>query len=310
MSGLAERFIQYGWNMFGEQIVVGVDFSLWQVLFVLALLLMGIQFGRRYGRALSREPTVNITYTTERIQRMDVIARAFHWVDAGSVIVLFITGFALLAEGSLGQAPLLSWLWWHIVAAVAWIVAILFHIFDATIRGDFREMWPTGKDISRLFRIAKNFFGADVDLPLHRRYPVLQIGLHWVIAGLFLALAVTGVIMWRSIPMPWWSATRVPFGLGEAGQGLTYTIHGIVGGLLLAVLVGHIYFALREWGVSKGMFRGWITPEAYEHQFDPREWRPEGVILPMAGGSGDESPKQARDGECSDKEEVEHAFGT
>ena len=53
-----------------------------------------------------------------------------------------------------------------------------------------------------------------------------------------------------------------------------YVVHGISGVALFALIITHIYFAIRpdKWWITKSMIYGFIGRDKYVENFDPSRW--------------------------------------
>jgi len=52
-------------------------------------------------------------------------------------------------------------------------------------------------------------------------------------------------------------------------------LHDLFAAGMLALVMGHIYFALRpnEWEITKSMITGKVTVEEYAEKYSPSSWR-------------------------------------
>ena len=87
-----------------------------------------------------------------------------------------------------------------------------------------------------------------------------------------LALLVTGALMLSKIDTPFWP--RNPYWLSQSTWGVVYVIHDLAAMTVLALVMIHIYFALRPeklW-ITRSMIVGWITRKDYLAHHDPVRW--------------------------------------
>ena len=91
-----------------------------------------------------------------------------------------------------------------------------------------------------------------------------------MLAGL--AVVVTGVFMMSRVETPFF--TRNPYLFGDLTWGWMYVLHGLAGIGFVALVLVHVYFAVRpeKLFITKSMIFGWITREQYLEHHDPRRW--------------------------------------
>ncbi len=126
------------------------------------------------------------------------------------------------------------------------------------------------------------------------KYPLLQKLFHHGAALVVLTAVVTGGLMMVKIDTPLWA--RDPYWLASQTWGVIYVLHGLASLLVLALVMVHIYFAIRPeklW-ITRSMIVGWIRRDEYHANHDPALWpesaemragprkrkpnRPEGVV--------------------------------
>ncbi len=68
--------------------------------------------------------------------------------------------------------------------------------------------------------------------------------------------------------------TRNPYLFGDMTWGMMYVLHGLAGVGLIALIMAHVYFALRpeKLAITKSMIFGTITREHYLEHHDPERW--------------------------------------
>jgi cytochrome b subunit of formate dehydrogenase len=90
--------------------------------------------------------------------------------------------------------------------------------------------------------------------------------LHWGFALCLVVLGITGIFMWN------------PYGIFpgiNAGiDSLFRLLHDIFTFLFLGLIMGHIYFSVipANWKLTRAMFTGSITKEAYEEEYNPERY--------------------------------------
>lgn len=203
----------------------------------------------------------------DRVVRHRGPDRLFHWINAAAVLTLLATSFLPIAGLKF------DWITIHWAAGVALAALVLFHIVRALIWQDRGSMWFGRADAKgavqglrwgvRLAREAP---------PPPGKYPLPQKLFHHGMALVILVAIVTGLLMLLKIDTPFWD--RDPYILSGKTWGIIYVLHGLAAMSVLAMVIVHVYFALRPeklW-ITRSMIAGWITRKEYEDHFDPELW--------------------------------------
>ena len=95
-------------------------------------------------------------------------------------------------------------------------------------------------------------------------------------------MILTGVFMMtrvRTIFFP-----RNPYLFSDMTWGLMYVLHGLAGVGLIALVIVHVYFALRpeKLPITKSMIVGSMSRDFYLKEHDPKRWVVDGFIQPSA----------------------------
>jgi formate dehydrogenase subunit gamma len=208
-----------------------------------------------------------LTDINGRIVRHRGADRLYHWLLAASVLTLLGTAFL----------PILGWKFaWldaHWIAGVVLGVLVIVHIVRAFVWLDLKSMmiWP--RDLYESWLAARYEFRGGKPPPLPGKYPLLQRGYHAFIALVILSLLVTGGLMLSKIDTPFWN--RNPYWLSQSTWGIVYVIHDLAAMAVLALVMVHIYFALRPeklW-VTRSMIVGWVTRKEFLAHHDPERWQ-------------------------------------
>ena len=199
-----------------------------------------------------------------RILRHTLPARLFHWIMAAAMLTLLATAFL----PKLGLR--FDWVGVHVLAGAALLAAIVFHIVHALCCLDFRAIWPEPADWAEI----KGLFGAGgKDGPLAGKYPLGNKLYHLAIVGVGLTMAATGlVLMWR-VRTPF--VTRDPYRFfSDGGWGVVYALHGLAGLSLVALVIIHVYFALRpeKRAITRSMLTGTMDRAYFLSHHDPARW--------------------------------------
>jgi formate dehydrogenase subunit gamma len=165
-----------------------------------------------------------------------------------------------------------AWLDAHWISGVALTALVLIHIVRASIWLDLGSMmiWP--HDIYEAWLAVRHEIWGGDPAPLPGKYPLMQRGYHASIAIVIIALLVTGSLMLSKIDTPFWS--RNPYWLSQSTWGIIYVIHDLAAMTVLALIMMHIYFAVRPeklW-ITRSMIFGWITRKEFLAHHDPARW--------------------------------------
>jgi len=197
--------------------------------------------------------------------------RIYHWVMAVTVFVLLGTAFLPIVGIKF------AWVDIHWIAGVILTLIVLYHIVRALFWQDRSTMGLGGGDIRRSSQSIKWVMRSSKSPPEKPgKYPLLQKLYHHGIAVLLLALIGTGGVMMAKIDTPFWQ--RNPYLLGTETWGWIYVIHGLAAMAVLAMVIIHIYFAIRPeklW-ITRSMIKGWITREELEAHHDTTQWQGDG----------------------------------
>lgn len=221
------------------------------------------------------------------INRFSLAQRASHWVMAVAIFALMLSGFIIMNnEVTVKIVAGLSWLTIHIISSLVLIGYVAFHLAHVASKGTWGKMWVGRKEAKDLVVRFKNLIGLTEEYPRQFEYPSAQKLLHWGVTGATLGVIVTGLVLWRRIEtLALWESTReftflgVTFGLGTAdAPGLvswSFVFHDFFAAGMLALVMGHIYFALRpnEWEITKSMITGRVTVEEYAEKYNPTSWQ-------------------------------------
>jgi len=133
------EIIRYRHDVWGEEVILGVSWDLLWVVAVAAFLLLAAH--AIFMAALAKKKA-RPSSEGKRINRHDAIDRAFHWIMAGSVLVLIATGISPIV------GIRISWLNIHWISGLVLTFVCVFHIIRAMFWQDFKSML-LGPPISR-----------------------------------------------------------------------------------------------------------------------------------------------------------------
>jgi len=217
-----------------------------------------------------------------KVKKHSLTARLFHWIMAASMLTLLFTAF-LPKVGV--EFP---WVTWHWIAGVVLIASILFHVIHATFFMDFWSIWPDRTDIQDAKNRARIFMGKSAALPRKfGKYPFENKMYHMVVMIAGLAVIITGGFMLFRVRTPF--LTRNPYIFGDMTWGWMYVLHGLAGVGFIALVMAHIYFAVRpeKFEMTKSMIVGSVSREHYLEHHDPERWPLSGKGSSASGVAAD-----------------------
>jgi len=225
----------------------------------------------------------------DAVIRHRLIDRIFHWTMAVTVLVLLGTAFLPIAGWKF------PWVVVHWIAGVVLTVIVAIHIVRALIWQDRAQMGLGPGDIKRSLQAIKwNLRLASAPPDKGGKYPILQKLYHHGIAVIVLTLIGTGALMMVRIDTPFWP--RDPYLLSTKAWGWIFVAHDLAAMAVLAMIIVHIYFAVRPeklW-VTRSMLLGWITRSEYLEHHDTKIWQESDPEIPVDGdGQGLKSEPDA-----------------
>jgi cytochrome b subunit of formate dehydrogenase len=167
-----------------------------------------------------------------------------------------------------------DWVTYHWIAGTVLTVSIIFHIIHASFWLDFWSIWPDKADLVDALRRVRRFIGQPASPPRRfPKYPLENKLYHGAIMATALSAIGTGVFMLfrvRTILFP-----RNPYLFADMTWGLMYVLHGLAGVGLIALVMVHVYFAIRpeKLDITKSMIFGSMKREFYLKHYDPERWR-------------------------------------
>ena len=264
--------VEFATNPWGQSVPIHISFFLIWVAAIggLAFLVVHaiyVQFiARKEAHAAAVAPEV-AAKVPEKVARHSLAARLFHWIMAVAMFALLITAFL----PRVGYP--FAWVTYHWIAGLVLTVSIVYHIIHASFWLDFWSIWPDAIDIEDAKRRWLRATGKAAEAPRKfAKYPMENKMYHAVIVLTGLAVTLTGVFMMKRVRTPFF--TRNPYIFGDMTWGLMYVLHGLAGVGLIALIMAHIYFALRpeKFAITKSMVFGTVSREHYLEHHDPERW--------------------------------------
>ncbi len=206
----------------------------------------------------------------KRMELYTLYERLWHWLQAGTIILLSITGFEIHAPDTL---HLFGFLWAtriHEVCALITIANGFLSLFYHLATGAIRQYIPPPKDIWSLGLAQANYYlsgifrGAPhpfVRRP-ERKLNILQQLTYLAILNVLLPVqVVTGALMWQSSRLP---------GLVQSlgGLGNLATVHVAAAWLFVAFVVMHVYLTTTG-STPLSHIRSMLTGYAEEPEPEP-----------------------------------------
>ena len=252
---MGEGIVRYKYDVWGEEVILGVSWDLLWVVAVAVLILLAAH--AIIMAVLANKKMDKPSSEGRRVLRHETIDRLFHWIMAGSILLLILTGVAPI----IGLR--IAWLNWHWIAGLVLTFVVIFHIVRSLFWQDFKSMILGPRDFGEPFDSAKK----------PGKYSFEQKGMHWAVTVVVLAVIVTGLLMFIQIDTPFWDRTN---SMPESQLGLVFLLHGLSTLALVALAATHIYFALRPEKLfyTRSMISGWISEDEMTANHDTSRWSP------------------------------------
>ncbi len=253
---MGEGIVRYKYDVWGEEVILGVSWDLLWVVAVAVLILLAAH--AIIMAVLANKKMDKPSSDGRRVLRHETIDRLFHWIMAGSILLLILTGVAPI----IGLR--IAWLNLHWIAGLVLTFVVIFHIVRSLFWQDFKSMILGPRDFGEPFDSAKK----------PGKYSFEQKGMHWAVTVVVLAVVVTGLLMFWQIDTPFWDRTN---SMPESQLGLVFLLHGLSTLALVALTASHIYFALRPEKLfyTRSMISGWISEDEMTANHDTSRWSPE-----------------------------------
>jgi cytochrome b subunit of formate dehydrogenase len=262
--------VEFATSPWGQTVPIHIQFALIWVCAIGGLLfLIGHAIWLRFFASHDEyEPAVAPAGEVPlKVGRHSLAARLFHWVMAVAMLTLLFTAFA----PKLGYQ--FAWVTYHWIAGLVLTASIVFHVIHASFWMDRWSIWPDRIDIRDALRRWKRATGKSAPPPQRfAKYPLENKMYHFAIVLAGLSVTLTGVFMMKRVRTPFF--TRNPYIFGDMTWGLMYVLHGLAGVGLIALIMMHIYFAVRpeKLVITKSMITGSLDGEHYKEHHDPERW--------------------------------------
>jgi cytochrome b subunit of formate dehydrogenase len=270
--GILKPITEWATSPWGQNVPIHAAWFLIWVAGIAGLLFLIVHaiYVRYFARAEEFAGSVSPALAAElpaRVPRHSLAARLFHWIMAASMLTLLFTAFL----PKLGVQ--FNWVTYHWIAGAVLTVSVIFHVIHASFWLDFWAIWPDRADMVDAWRRVQRFMGRAAPPPRRfAKYPLENKLYHGAIIAAGLSAIGTGVFMMsrvRTIFFP-----RNPYLFSDMTWGLMYVLHGLAGIGLIALVMVHVYFAVRpeKLDITKSMVFGTMRREFYLKHYDPERW--------------------------------------
>ncbi len=205
------------------------------------------------GDAIHRGPPVTVV-------RYSPLKRVNHWITAGCLILLLLSGLAMfhpslffltgLFGGGQNTRMLHPW--------IGMVLFVSFFIFFAQI---WRANLPNRVDVQWVARINEVVAGHEEKLPEIGKYNAGQKFIFWGMAFFIVVLIATGIVIWDQ-----YFGESSPIELRR----IAILVHSISAVLIILLFILHVYAAIWTRGTLRAMTKGTVTGGwAWRHH---RKW--------------------------------------
>jgi cytochrome b subunit of formate dehydrogenase len=251
--------IHIAWFLIWVSAIAGLTF-----LVVHAIYLRYFAKARQFSGGASTEFAGSLP---KRIPRHSLAARLFHWIMAAAMFTLLFTAFLPKVGFQF------DWVTYHWVAGTVLTFSVVFHVIHASFWLDFWSIWPDKVDLRDAWNRILRFVGRAAPPPRKfAKYPLENKLYHGAIIATGLSAIMTGVFMMFRVRTSFFP--RNPYLLSDMTWGLMYVLHGLAGVGLIALVIVHVYFAVRpeKLSITKSMIVGSMSREFYLKEHDPERW--------------------------------------
>ena len=270
--GILKPITEWATSPWGRSVPIHVAWFLIWVAAIAGMLFLIVHaiYVRYFAHAeefAGTEPAAFAADLPPRVRRHSLAARMFHWVMAASMFTLLFTAFL----PKLGVQ--FNWVTYHWIAGAVLTVSIIFHVIHASFWLDFRAIWPDKSDLADAWRRVQRFMGRPAAPPRKfAKYPLENKLYHGAIIATGLSAIGTGVFMMFRVHTIFFP--RNPYLFSDMTWGLMYVLHGLAGIGLIALVMIHVYFAIRpeKRDITKSMVFGTMRREFYLKHYDPQRW--------------------------------------
>jgi cytochrome b subunit of formate dehydrogenase len=285
--GAIRNIIQWATDPWGQNVPIHIAwFLIWVAaiggLFFLIVHAIWTRYFAKPEEFAGRVPSELAPHLPPRVPRHSLVARLFHWIMAAAMFTLLFTAFLPKVGVQF------NWVTYHWIAGMVLTVSVIFHVIHASFWLDFWAIWPDKADIQDAWKRIRRFFGQPAPPPRRfAKYPLENKLYHGAIIATGLSAILTGVFMLFRVRTGIFP--RNPYLFSDMTWGLMYVLHGLAGVGLIALVMMHVYFAVRpeKLDITQSMIFGSMKRKFYLEHYDPERWPVEGSNVPSPSHSAD-----------------------
>ncbi|MBN2693448.1 cytochrome b/b6 domain-containing protein [bacterium] len=237
---------------------------------IILLTLLGV-FGHATIRFLTRKKRSHHNVKIKKIFLYPFYERVWHWLMAGGVILLLLTGMAIHFTDKDFILPINVAVAIHNTLAAIVLINAIFALFYHFVTGEIKQFLPPVKSFITEMIAQMRYYGSGIfkgaphpleKTPQRKLNPLQQMTYLAVLNILIPTQVITGVMIWGAGLWPEFS---------EKIGGLTYIvpIHRLVACLFIAYIVIHVYMTTTGHTLTaeiKSMFTGYADVEEHTEE--------------------------------------------
>jgi cytochrome b subunit of formate dehydrogenase len=215
-----------------------------------------------FAGTMSRELAANCP----AVPRHSLAARLFHWIMAASMFTLLFTAFLPKVGVQF------DWVTYHWIAGSVLTVSVIFHVIHASFWLDFWAIWPDKPTWWTRGEECAVYGPAGAAAAQIREVPAREQALPRRDHRDRLVRNRDRRV--HDVPVHTIFFPRNPYLFSDMTWGLMYVLHGLAGIGLIALVMVHVYFAIRpeKLDITKSMIFGSMRREFYLKHYDPERW--------------------------------------
>ncbi|MFT4148811.1 MAG: formate dehydrogenase subunit gamma [Paracoccaceae bacterium] len=201
------------------------------------------------------------------VSRYRGFTRVNHWLTAGCMVLLLLSGFALFdpslffLTGIFGGGQNTRWL--HPIVGV-----VLFFSFLVLFLQLWRLNLPRREDVEWAMHPVDVLTAHEERLPELGKYNAGQKTVFWGMAGLIVVSICTGLMIWEQHVHLW--KDYAPTLASIPARRIAVAVHALAAFLMILLFIAHVYAAIWTRGTISAMTRGRVTGGwAFRHH---RKW--------------------------------------
>jgi cytochrome b subunit of formate dehydrogenase len=285
--GAIRNIIQWATDPWGQTVPIHIAwFLIWVAaiagLCFLVVHAIWVRYFAKPEEFAGAVPSELAAHLPERVPRHSLTARLFHWIMAAAMFTLLFTAFLPRVGVQF------DWVTYHWIAGTVLTISIIFHVIHASFWLDFWAIWPDKADLQDAWKRMRRFLGQPAPAPRRfAKYPLENKLYHGAIIATGLSAIGTGIFMMFRVKTIFFP--RDPYLFSDMTWGLMYVLHGLAGVGLIALVMIHVYFALRpeKLAITQSMIFGSMKRDFYLEHYDPERWAVEESSVPSVSHGND-----------------------